>query len=88
MYIRRKTQKRKSGWTADYYYAVESYRQNGKVKQRTIVYIGDTPDVDAAIVREQERLERLQASRRLEAKKYIPQSTRRLRLLREVKAAL
>jgi len=74
--------------TRDYYYAVETYRQGGKVKQRTIVYIGKTPDVQAAIVKAQERLEVLRAADWPEAAKYIPQATRRLELLREVEAAL
>lgn len=29
----------------DYYYLVESYRQNGKVKTRTLKYLGTSPDV-------------------------------------------
>lgn len=29
----------------DYYYLVESYRRNGKVKTRTIKYLGASPDV-------------------------------------------
>lgn len=29
----------------DYYYLVESYRRNGKVKTRTIKYLGTSPDV-------------------------------------------
>ena len=28
-----------------YYYLVESYRENGKVKTRTVKYLGTTPDV-------------------------------------------
>lgn len=28
-----------------YYYLVESYRRNGKVKTRTIKYLGTSPDV-------------------------------------------
>ena len=28
-----------------YYYLVESYRRNGKVKTRTIKYLGKSPDV-------------------------------------------
>ena len=31
----------------DYYYLVESRRQNGKVKTRTLKYLGRTPDVPA-----------------------------------------
>ena len=30
-----------------YYYLVESYRENGKVKTRTVKYLGTTPDVPA-----------------------------------------
>lgn len=29
----------------DYYYLVESYRRDGKVKTRTIKYLGTSPDV-------------------------------------------
>jgi len=29
----------------DYYYLVESYRQDGKVKTRTLQYLGTTPEV-------------------------------------------
>ena len=29
----------------DYYYLVESYRQDGKVKTRTLKYLGTTPQV-------------------------------------------
>jgi hypothetical protein len=29
----------------DYYYLVESFRRNGKVKTRTIKYLGTSPDV-------------------------------------------
>jgi hypothetical protein len=29
----------------DYYYLVESYRHNGKVKTRTIKYLGTSPDM-------------------------------------------
>ena len=31
----------------DYYYLVESYRQDRKVKTRTLKYLGTTPDVPA-----------------------------------------
>ena len=31
----------------DYYYLVESYRQDGKVKTRTLKYLGTTPQVPA-----------------------------------------
>lgn len=31
----------------DYYYLVESYRQDGKVKTRTLQYLGSTPEVPA-----------------------------------------
>ncbi len=39
-YVRRKRIK-----GHDYYYLVESYRRNGKVKTRTIKYLGTSPDV-------------------------------------------
>lgn len=39
-YVRRKRLKRH-----DYYYLVESYRRDGKVKTRTIKYLGTSPDV-------------------------------------------
>jgi hypothetical protein len=39
-YVRRKRLKGR-----DYYYLVESYRQNGKVKTRTLQYLGTTPQV-------------------------------------------
>jgi hypothetical protein len=41
-YVRRKRLK-----GHDYYYLVESYRQNGKVKTRTLQYLGTTPEVPA-----------------------------------------
>ena len=31
----------------DYYYLVESFRQNGKVKTRNLKYLGTTPNVPA-----------------------------------------
>ena len=39
-YVRRKRLK-----GHDYYYLVESYRQNGKVKTHTLKYLGTTPHV-------------------------------------------
>lgn len=39
-YVRRKRIK-----AHDYYYLVESYRRNGKVKTRTLKYLGTTPTV-------------------------------------------
>ena len=39
-YVRRKRLK-----GHDYYYLVESFRQNGKVKTRTLKYLGTTPHV-------------------------------------------
>ena len=39
-YVRRKNLK-----GHDYYYLVESYRQDGKVKTRTVKYLGTTPQV-------------------------------------------
>ncbi len=39
-YVRKKRLKGR-----DYYYLVESYRRNGKVKTRTIKYLGTSPDV-------------------------------------------
>ena len=41
-YVRRKRLK-----GHDYYYLVESYRLAGKVKTRTLKYLGTTPDVPA-----------------------------------------
>jgi hypothetical protein len=41
-YVRRKRLK-----GHDYYYLVESYRQGGKVKTRTLKYLGTTPEVPA-----------------------------------------
>jgi hypothetical protein len=37
--------KKKSIKGCDYYYLVESYRRNGKVKTRTLKYLGKSPDV-------------------------------------------
>jgi hypothetical protein len=39
-YVRRKNLK-----GHDYYYLVESYRQDGKVRARTLKYLGTTPHV-------------------------------------------
>jgi hypothetical protein len=39
-YVRRKSLK-----GHDYYYLVESFRQDGKVKTRTLKYLGTTPQV-------------------------------------------
>jgi hypothetical protein len=39
-YVRRKRLK-----GHDYYYLVESYRQDGKVRTRTLKYLGTTPHV-------------------------------------------
>ena len=41
-YVRRKRLK-----GHDYYYLVESFRRNGKVKTRTLKYLGATPQVPA-----------------------------------------
>jgi len=41
-YVRRKRLKGR-----DYYYLVESYRQDGKVKTRNLKYLGTTPHVPA-----------------------------------------
>ena len=41
-YVRRKRLKGR-----DYYYLVESYRQNGKVKTRNLKYLGTAPHVPA-----------------------------------------
>lgn len=41
-YVRRKRLK-----GHDYYYLVESYRQGGKVRTRTLQYLGTTPEVPA-----------------------------------------
>ena len=41
-YVRRKRLK-----GHDYYYLVESYRQGGKVKTRTLKYLGTSPEVPA-----------------------------------------
>ena len=41
-YVRRKRLKGR-----DYYYLVASYRQDGKVKTRTLKYLGTTPHVPA-----------------------------------------
>jgi len=87
MYIRRKTQKRKGGWTVDYYYACESYREGGKVKQRTVVYIGPEPDIDKAITEAEARLDWLKRSGRVSAK-YLPGAERRLTLLLEARDKL
>lgn len=54
-YVRRKRLKGN-----DYYYLVESYRQNGKVRTRTLQYLGTTPEVPAKL---QHLLERSRARR-------------------------
>lgn len=54
-YVRRKRLK-----GHDYYYLVESFRQAGKVKTRTLKYLGRTPQVPA-------KYQCLQASRRDQA---------------------
>lgn len=33
-----------------YYYIVESYRENGKVRQRNLAYLGDEPDIPRQII--------------------------------------
>jgi len=43
-YVRRKRLK-----GHDYYYLVESYRQDGKVKTRTLKYLGTTPQVPSPV---------------------------------------
>ena len=43
-YVRRKRLK-----GHDYYYLVESYRQAGKVKTRTLKYLGTTPQVPSQL---------------------------------------
>ena len=42
-FIRKKPRKLASGKTQDYYYEVENYWEDGKVKQRTLQYIGTSP---------------------------------------------
>ena len=54
-YVRRKRLK-----GHDYYYLVESYRQHGKVRTRTLQYLGTTPEVPAKL---QYLLERSRARR-------------------------
>lgn len=44
-YVKRKTIKGQS-----YYYLAESYRVGGKVKTRTVKYLGTTPDVPAELL--------------------------------------
>jgi len=85
MYIRGKKQRRKSGAVVVYFYAVQSYRDNGAVKQRTVVYIGRGPDVDQAIERERWRLDWLHRTGQTSS---LSRSERRLERLLAVKAAL
>jgi hypothetical protein len=47
-FIRAKTQKSDYG-ESTYYYLVESYRDNGKVRHRTLAYLGKYPSVEAAL---------------------------------------
>ena len=42
-FIRKKPRKLASGETRNYYYEVENYWQNGKVKQKVIRYLGTKP---------------------------------------------
>ena len=49
-YVRKKrvkAKKRDKGY--EYYQVVESYRENGKVRQRMLVHLGEYPTVEAAI---------------------------------------
>ena len=41
------TRKRVNGY--EYYQLVESYRENGKERQRTLAHLGEYPTVEAAI---------------------------------------
>ena len=43
--------KRQKSWHREltYYYLVESYRENGCVRQRTLAYLGEYPSVEAAL---------------------------------------
>src|SRR5919106_3038766 len=58
-FIRAKTQKnaKKLSWperlptSRTYYYLVESYRENGRVRQRTIAYLGRYSSVEDALTR-------------------------------------
>lgn len=56
-FIRNKPRKLASGEIRDYYYKVENYWQDGKVKQRVIRYLGTKPyqtkfDVDREIAQQ------------------------------------
>lgn len=42
-FVRKKSRKLSSGEIKDYYYEVENKWENGKVKQKVIRYLGDTP---------------------------------------------
>lgn len=42
--------KRKRVKGHDYFYLVESYREKGKVKTRTVKYLGTTPEVPAELL--------------------------------------
>jgi hypothetical protein len=45
-----------------YYYLVESYRESGKVRQRTLAYLGGYPSVEDALARLPQDIERCQES--------------------------
>lgn len=42
-FVRKKSRKLTSGEVKDYYYEVENKWENGKVRQKVIRYLGDTP---------------------------------------------
>jgi hypothetical protein len=65
-FIRAKTRKnaKKLSWpdrqptNRTYYYLVESYRENGRVRQRTIAYLGRYSSVEDALTRLPKDIER------------------------------
>lgn len=63
-YIRAKEQRDRT-----YYYLVESYRRDGKVRQRMLAYLGEYPTVEMAITEYQKKIEYYQ--REIEKRKPL-----------------
>jgi hypothetical protein len=59
-FVRRKrvsTWNREKGYKAYYYYLVENRRVHGKVRQKVVLYLGDSPTVEEAIRKTEHELE-------------------------------
>ncbi len=69
MFIRKKIRKLKNGKIGIYYQAVESYRKEGKVKQR-VVALGENPNIREVLKEEVRFLRRMEKDLKVPVSKY------------------